>query len=147
MCWRAGPHCRSVGFGQLVMPERFLGCGASAVRLGTAKKQSRSTSNTLEKTMPRKRARPLFELGGQWIAREPGSPFYHRFWTEPGTGRTRRASLRTEDLDAATKLLAEIVVKGSPKTQNAPLSAVLLDYFESRTDRLPARNPLGMRAG
>jgi integrase len=91
--------------------------------------------------MPRRRARPLFELGGQWIARDPGSPFLHRFWTEPGTGRTRRASLRTEDLKTAERLLAEIVVKGAPKTVNAPLSAVLLDYFENRTDKLPSKKP------
>jgi integrase len=37
--------------------------------------------------------------------------------------------------------LAEIVVKGSPKTHNAPLSAVLLDYFENRTDKLPSKKP------
>jgi integrase len=91
--------------------------------------------------MPRPRARPLFELGGQWIAKDPGSPFLHRFWTEPGTGRTRRASLRTEDLEIAKRLLAEIVVKDAPKTQNAPLSAVLLDYFENRTDKLPSKKP------
>ena len=91
--------------------------------------------------MPRPRARPLFELGGQWIAPEPGSPFLHRFWTEPGTGRTRRTSLRTEDLEIAKRLLAELVVKGAPKTRDAPLSAVLLHYFENRTDKLPSKKP------
>jgi hypothetical protein len=91
--------------------------------------------------MPRPRARNLFELGGQWIAKEPGSPFLHRFWTEPGTGRTRRASLRTQDLEVAKRLLAEIVLKGASKSQNTPLSAVLLDYFESRTDKLPSKKP------
>jgi integrase len=91
--------------------------------------------------MSRPRARPIFELGGQWIARDPGSPFLHRFWTEPGSRRTCRASLRTEDLEEAKRLLAEIVVKGSPKTTNAPLSAVLLDYFENRTDKLPSKKP------
>jgi integrase len=91
--------------------------------------------------MPRPRARPIFELGGQWIAHDPGSPFLHRFWTEPDTGRTRRASLRTEDLEEAKRLLAEVVVRGAPKTNNAPLSAVLLDYFENRTDKLPSKKP------
>jgi integrase len=88
--------------------------------------------------MPRPRARPLFELGGQWIAQDPASPFLHRFWTEPGTGRTSRASLRTTDLEAAKQLLAEIVIKGTPKTANTPCSAVLLAYFENRTDKLPS---------
>lgn len=91
--------------------------------------------------MPRGRKAPLFELGGQWIAVDPGSPFLHRFWTEPGSGRTCRASLRTADLEAAKRLLAEIVVKGAPKTDNAPLSAVLLSYFEERTDKLPSAKP------
>jgi len=86
--------------------------------------------------MPRPRACPLFELGGQWIARDPGSPFLHRFWTEPGTGRTRRASLGTQDLDTAKLALAEIVLKGAPKTVDAPLSIVLLKYFEEHTDKL-----------
>jgi hypothetical protein len=86
--------------------------------------------------MPRPRARPLFEIGDQWIAHDPGSPFLHRFWTEPGTGRTRRSSLGTTDLNEAKLALAEIVVKGAPKTVDAPLAAVLLKYFEEHADRL-----------
>ena len=86
--------------------------------------------------MPRPRARPLFEIGDQWIARDPGSPFLHRFWTEPGTGRTRRASLGTADLKKAKLALAEIVLKGTPKTVDTPLAAVLLKYFEEHTDKL-----------
>lgn len=89
--------------------------------------------------MPRARKAPLFELAGQWIAREPGSPFFHRYWTEPGSGRTRRASLRTTDLEEAKRQLAEIVVKGAPKSVSTPLSAVLLAYFEERTDKLRSR--------
>lgn len=88
--------------------------------------------------MPRPRKAALFELGGQWIAKEAGSRFLHRYWTEPGTGRTSRASLRTEDLEEAKRLLAEIVVKGAPKSTNTPLSAVLLAYFEGHTDNLPS---------
>lgn len=90
--------------------------------------------------MPNARKEPLFELAGQWIAREPGSPFLHRYWTEPGSYRTRRNSLRTEDLDEAKKRLAEIVIKGAPKSVNTPLSAVLLNYFEERTDKLPSKD-------
>ena len=88
--------------------------------------------------MPRPRKAPLFELGGQWIAHEPGSPYLHRYWTEPGSRRTRRESLCTKDLEAAKRLLAEIVIKGAPKTPTALLSAVMLDYFEKRTDKLPS---------
>ena len=89
--------------------------------------------------MPRPRARNLFELGGQWIAREPGSPYLHRYWTPERSGRTRRASLGTQDLEEAKKRLAEIVVRGAPKTSSAPLSAVLISYFEERTDKLPSK--------
>jgi len=88
--------------------------------------------------MPRARTNALFELGGQWIARIPSTPNLYRFWFDARSNRTCRASLGTEDLEAAKLLLAEIVVKGSPKTENAPLSAVLLDYFERRTDALPS---------
>ncbi len=88
--------------------------------------------------MPRPRAHQLFEIGGQWIARDPGSPFLHRFWTEPGTRRTRRQSLRTEDLEQAKRLLAEIIVKGAPKTSRTSLAVVLHKYFDERTDKLPS---------
>lgn len=87
--------------------------------------------------MPQPRKHARFELGGQWIAQnDPCSKVLYRFWTEPGTGRTRRASLGTSDLEVAKGKLAEIVVKGAPKTVEAPLSAVFLKYFEERTDKL-----------
>jgi len=88
--------------------------------------------------MPRPRARPLFELAGQWIALEHGSRSLYRFWHDAGAARTRRASLGTTDLEAAKRKLAEIVINGSPKTGSTPLSTVLLDYFVKRTDRLPS---------
>jgi hypothetical protein len=88
--------------------------------------------------MPRPRKDALFELASQWIAREAGSPFLHRYWTEPGSGRTRRASLRTTNLEEAKRRFAEIIVKGAPKTVTALLSAVLLFYFENHTDKLPS---------
>lgn len=86
--------------------------------------------------MPRPRAQPLFALGDQWIAHDPGSPFLYRFWTEPGTGRTRRASLGTADIEEAKLKLAEIVLMGAPKTPDAPLSVILEKYFEDQTDKL-----------
>jgi hypothetical protein len=88
--------------------------------------------------MPRARARPLFELAGQWIATDPGSPFLCRFWTEPGTGRTRRASLGTKDLEAAKIIFAQAVLTHGPKTPDSPVAAVLEAYFIGRTDKLPS---------
>lgn len=89
--------------------------------------------------MPRPRARPLFELAGQWIAKDPGSPLLYRFWTEPGTGRTRRASLRTADLEDAKKAFAAAVLLQQPGRVDGPLSVILEAYFRARTDTLPSK--------
>lgn len=86
--------------------------------------------------MPRPRAKPLFELGDQWVANDPDSSNLYRFWTEPGSGRTRRASLGTADLRQAKLRLAEIILKGAPQTPDAPLSIVLERYYEDHTDKL-----------
>jgi len=88
--------------------------------------------------MPRPRARPLFELAGQWIAKEHGSANLYRFWHDAGAARTRRESLGTADLEKAKRKLAEIVVNGAPKTIDTPLATVLLAYFTERTDKLPS---------
>jgi hypothetical protein len=88
--------------------------------------------------MPRPRSSPLFELAGQWIATDPGSHNYYRFWTEPGSGRTRRASLGTDDLERAKIIFAQAVLIEGPKTPDSPLSAVLEAYFVGRTDKLPS---------
>lgn len=91
--------------------------------------------------MPRPRARQLFAIGKYWIAADPGSDNLYRFHTEPGTGRTRRASLGTADLREAEHRLAEIVVRGEPKTAASALSIVLENYFMARTDNLPSKEP------
>ena len=94
--------------------------------------------------MPRPRQKALFELGGQWIAREVRKPYLYRYWHDECTGHSRRASLGTDDLEEAKRALAEIVVKGAPKTNDSYLSTILTIYFEERTDHLasakPARN-------
>jgi hypothetical protein len=91
--------------------------------------------------MPRPKSRPLFELGGQWIAIEPGRiGFFYRFWYDEGTVRTRRASLGTRDFEEAKKRLAEIVVRGAPATTETHLSNVLKTYFVTRTDHLASKD-------
>ena len=89
--------------------------------------------------MPRPRKRALFELGGQWIANLPHSSNLYQFWNDARAGRTRWASLGTTDLGQARLKLAEIVLKGAPKSANAPLSVVLEKYFEEHTDRKPSK--------
>jgi len=91
--------------------------------------------------MPRPRARSLFELGGQWIAEKPGRPGLYRFWNDPRTGRQCRESLGTTNLEDAKIRLAEIVIKGSPKTADSHLSLVLEDYYTKRTDHLASAKP------
>ncbi len=90
--------------------------------------------------MARPRKNALVEIGGQWIAAEPGSANLYRFWNDPGTGRTRRASLGTADLEIAKRKLAELIVTGTPKTADAPLSVVLEKYFTERTDKKPSKD-------
>lgn len=90
--------------------------------------------------MPRPRSNPLFELGGQWIAREQGSRSLYRFWNDARNGRTRRESLRTASLEEAKRQLAEIVVKGAPKTAEAFLSVVLESYISGRLNGKPSQN-------
>lgn len=90
--------------------------------------------------MPRPRARNLFELGGQWIAEEPGRPGLYRFWNDPGNGRTRRASLGTADLEIAKKRLAEVIVNGATKTNDSHLTVVLENYFIAKTDHLTSKH-------
>jgi len=91
--------------------------------------------------MPRPRSRAIFELGGQWIAEEPGKSGYYRYWIDAGIGRIRRASLSTKDLERAKERLAEIVVLGAPANDDTHLATVLENYFTSRTDHLPSAKP------
>jgi len=85
------------------------------------------------------RARQLYQLDGQWIAEEPGRPGLYRFWNDPGTGRTRRARLISEDIEAAKKELAQIVLVGQIKTNDSHLLVVLENYFVDKTDYLASR--------
>jgi integrase len=89
--------------------------------------------------MPRARQKALFELGGQWIAREVGKPGFYRYWHDAGTGHSRRASLGTSDPEEAKTRLAEIVVRGAVKTTVTPLSIVLEEYFLNKTDHLVSK--------
>lgn len=91
--------------------------------------------------MPRRKVRSEFEVAGQWIAREPGRNGYYRYWNDEGTGRTRRKSLRTNDLDEAKKRLAEIVTLEAPPGIDTLLSTILLRYYWDRTDFLPSAQP------
>lgn len=68
----------------------------------------------------------LFELDGQWIARDSRSRFLYRHWYEPASGRIRRRSLGVEDIEQAKRKLAEIVVTGAAARREQAPDAVLL---------------------
>ena len=55
----------------------------------------------------------LFELDGQWIGQEAGSPKLYRYWYDGGSGRVRRRSLGTSNLEDAKRKLAAVVVQGA----------------------------------
>jgi integrase len=97
--------------------------------------------------MPRPRTRQLFEIGEQWIAHDPGSKKLYRFWTEPGTGRTRRASLGTEDLTEAIVTLVALVREATPKTKSSSLGLVLQTYFTEHAKTLPSVNVIRSHIG
>ena len=88
--------------------------------------------------MPRPRARPLFELGEYWIAKEPGRPQLYAYWKDQKRLRTRRISLGTEDLERGKKKLRDLIGGEIPDVVEDYLADVLESYFENRTDGKPS---------
>jgi hypothetical protein len=88
--------------------------------------------------MPKRRNPPLFELGDFWIQAEPGRTAY-RYWYELGTRRVRRARCASKDFEAAKLELAELVVRGAPKSATSYLATILETYFIDRTDKRPSK--------
>ncbi len=86
--------------------------------------------------MPRPRKAPLFELGGQWLAREPGRTGFWRFWYDAGTQKVRRQRLGGLDLEAAKLELAQHVLRAEAPRRSSPLAAVMLRYHEERSDKV-----------
>jgi integrase len=89
--------------------------------------------------MPRPKKDVLFELDGHYVKNIAGTPVLYHYWRDAGTGASCRETLGTTDLIAAQRKLAEIVVRGATKTPDSLLVAVLLDYFQARTDKLASK--------
>jgi energy-converting hydrogenase Eha subunit A len=85
--------------------------------------------------MPRAR-NALFEIGGQWISREPGRPGLWRYWYDARTQRVGRKKLGSDDLDAAKLELAKIILTAETPGLASPLSAVMTAYHEGHSDKL-----------
>lgn len=86
--------------------------------------------------MPRPRKAPLFELGGQWIAREPGRDGFWRFWYDARTQRVRRERLGSSDLEKAKIELAQAVLKAETPSWASPLAAIMTRYHEEHSDHI-----------
>ena len=100
--------------------------------------------------MARRKGPPAgrFELGGYWIDRHERSPRLYVHWYDPRTGRVRRRSLGTEDLEEAKRHLAShVLTKGNaggqpdelPGPRRVLIVAVLDHYLEHRAKHLPSR--------
>lgn len=92
--------------------------------------------------MPRPRSANLASLGPYWIRDdEKGRPGLWRYWYDGGSGRVRRARLASTTLEAAKLELAELIVKGTPKSAGSFLAIVLETYRLEVTDKLPSKEP------
>ena len=85
---------------------------------------------------------PTYRLDAYWIAKRPNSETYYRFWYDPSTGNTRRASLGTRCFETAKQTLkvwfARNHLPGNEATENVPLSTVLRLYYEEHAMDLPS---------
>lgn len=70
------------------------------------------------------------QLGGFWLSKRAGSPFWHRTWYDHGTRQTRRESLDRPGIDATDFAVAELelaaYVISTQRPKNAPPAEVLL---------------------
>ena len=66
-----------------------------------------------------------FELGEYWLSKRPNSPQWCRTWFDAETRQTRRASLGTDDLEAAKATLAEWYTLHGRRDREEPRSVVL----------------------
>jgi integrase len=81
-----------------------------------------------------KEAQRLFQLGPFWLANVSNSPFIYRCWYDEGTGRTRRVSTGTADLEEAKLALAKLVLTEPPQDPlnpaEVPLVSIKAFYME-----------------
>jgi len=91
--------------------------------------------------MPGKRTDRLGQIGDFWLSQRPNSAVWCRTWFDPLTRQTCRASLGTDDLEAARIALAEWVTihgrRGTQDPRDVPLAEVFARYYQ-RKGRLAA---------
>ncbi len=75
--------------------------------------------------MPSKSDERAFQLGPYWLSQRPNSPQWCRTWFDTDTRQTRRASLGTDDLEAAKEALAAWFTLNGRRDREEPRSVVL----------------------
>lgn len=89
----------------------------------------------------KRRKQPLFELGRYWLAREWGQETVYRYWYDGPSGKVRRRSLGTSDIEEAKLQLAKLVVgraADNPQSpESVPVIAVLQHYWTTHSDMTP----------
>src|SRR5260221_21022 len=88
--------------------------------------------------MPRYRKGKIFEIGGWWLDRDAGSPFWYAFRYDADTGRVRRESLGVVDLEEAKLAISTKALIASPKKIDSYLSSILENYFQEVSDAKPS---------
>jgi integrase len=88
--------------------------------------------------MSRRKTNKVFEYRGWWVERVPNSPFWYGAIYDAASGRVRRKSLGTDDLDAAKEALIRLAQVDGPKTEDSYLAAVLASYYRKVSDAKPS---------
>jgi integrase len=82
------------------------------------------------------------EIGDYWLTKRPGSAQWCRTWYDADTRQTRRASLGTDDLQAAKVALWEWFAKygrvGKQQAAETSLELVLVRYYQQHAEALPS---------
>lgn len=82
------------------------------------------------------------EIGDYWLTKRPGSAQWCRTWYDADTRQTRRASLGTDDLQAAKVALWEWFAKygrvGKQQAAETSLELVLVRYYQQHAEVLPS---------
>lgn len=85
----------------------------------------------------------LAQIGDYWLSKRPGSQQWCRTWYDADTRQTKRASLGTDDFQAAKIALAEWVVRhaklGKQTPQDTPLEQVLVRYWHRKGKELKSK--------
>ena len=88
--------------------------------------------------MPRYRKNKIFEIGGWWLDKVPGSTVWYAFRYDADSGRVRRESLGVDDLEEAKLAVGRKALIAAPKNPDSFLSAILESYFGGVSDAKPS---------